>query len=187
MDVALDAAMSAFWTRGYDATSMTDLVRATGLQKGSIYKAFDDKHDLFMKSLTRYLDGAHEAMTVALTGPESPIEGLRAWLQGVVLMCRDQPVCRGCLAMNTAVELGPHDTVVRALLQRHHARASKILTETIDSGQQIGQFRSDITADQLAEAIFVFAAGLLGVSKILADTIDAEELVASALAMVAPG
>ena len=54
MDVALDATMSAFWTKGYDATSMTDLVRATGLQKGSIYKAFDDKHDLFMKSLTRY-------------------------------------------------------------------------------------------------------------------------------------
>ncbi|MFP6642349.1 MAG: TetR/AcrR family transcriptional regulator [Candidatus Latescibacterota bacterium] len=187
MDVALDATMSAFWTKGYDATSMTDLVRATGLQKGSIYKAFDDKHDLFMKSLTRYLDSAHEAMTVALTGPESPLEGLHAWLQGVVLMCRDEPVCRGCLAMNTAVELGPHDTVVRSLLQRHHARASKILTETISSGQQAGQIRSDLTADQLAKTIFVFAAGLLGTSKVLADTIDAEEMVESALALVAPG
>ena len=56
MDEALDAAISTFWTQGYEATSMTDLMEATGLHKGSLYKAFDDKHDLFMKSLSRYLD-----------------------------------------------------------------------------------------------------------------------------------
>ena len=49
------------------------------------------------------------------------------------------------------------------------------------------QIRSDLTADQLAKTIFVFAAGLLGTSKVLADTIDAEEMVESALALVAPG
>lgn len=81
-------------------------------------------------------------MTVALTGPESPLEGLRAWLQGVVLMCRDDPVCRGCLAMTPPLSWGAHDTVVRSLLQRHHARASKILIETISSGQLAGQIRS---------------------------------------------
>ena len=67
MDQALDAAMSTFWAQGYEATSMTDLVEATGLQKGSLYKAFDDKHDLFMKSLSRYLDGAYTAMKIALS------------------------------------------------------------------------------------------------------------------------
>ncbi|MFP6592643.1 MAG: hypothetical protein VCE12_19210 [Candidatus Latescibacterota bacterium] len=125
-------------------------------------------------------------MTVALTGPESPLEGLRAWLQGVVLMCRDEPVCRGCLAMNTAVELGAHDTVVRSLLQRHHARASKILTETISSGQQAGQIRSTSPPTswprRSSSSPPAFSA-----FKVLADTIDAEEMVESALALVAPG
>ena len=61
MDEALDAAMSVFWEKGYEGTSMADLMAATGLHKGSIYKAFTDKHDLFVKALKRYLNqGASE-------------------------------------------------------------------------------------------------------------------------------
>ena len=163
---------------------MADLVEATGLHKGSLYKAFESKHELFMKCLARYLEEADHKMRAALTGAESPLDGLRAWLQGVVLLCRSQPLHRGCLAMNTAVELGPHDSEVTDLLRRHHARTSRMLTETIESGQRAGQLRSDLSADRLAQALFVFGAGLLGATKVLADTIDAEEMVESALSMV---
>ena len=187
MDEALDAAISTFWTQGYKATSMADLVEATGLQKGSIYKAFRDKHDLFMKSLTRYLEAGYQMMQAALSESESPIEGLHAWLHSTVLMCRDQPVQRGCMAINTAVELGPHDSEVSALLQRHHERASRLLAETIKQGQLRGQIRSDLTAEQLAKSLFVFSVGLLGMSKVLSsDTMDAEEMVEFALALAAP-
>ena len=111
MEEALDAAMSAFWTRGYDATSMADLMEAMDLRKGSIYKAFADKHDLFMQALTRYLDGLYETMRQAFEGFESPVEGLRAWLGYVSQMCQGEDIRRGCLALNSAVELGPHDEV----------------------------------------------------------------------------
>ena len=184
MDQALDAAISTFWTQGYEATSMTDLMEATGLHKGSLYKAFEDKHDIFMKSLGRYLDGAYEHMQSVLAASESPLAGLRAWLNGVVLLCRHQPVQRGCLALNAAVELGPHDADVTALLQNHHARASKLLIETIMSGQRLGEIRTDLGSDRLAKALFIFSAGLLGASKVLSETVDPEEMVDSALAMV---
>ena len=163
---------------------MTELMEATGLHKGSLYKAFVDKHDIFMKSLGRYLDSAYGHMQIALAGAASPLDGLRAWLGGVVLLCRDQPVQRGCLALNTAVELGPHDAEVTALLQNHHARASRLLFESIRSGQRSGEIRTDIGADQLAKALFVFSAGLLGASKVLSETVDPEEMVDSALAMI---
>ena len=55
IDHVLNAAMHAFWQRGYEATSLADLMEATGLQKGSLYKAFGDKHSLFMQALNRYL------------------------------------------------------------------------------------------------------------------------------------
>ncbi len=184
MDQALDAAISTFWTQGYEATSMTDLMEATGLHKGSLYKAFEDKHDIFMKSLGRYLDGAYEHMHSVLAAAEAPLDGLRAWLNGVVFLCRHQPVQRGCLALNAAIELGPHDADVTALLQNHHTRASKLLIETIMSGQRSGEIRTDLTSDQLAKALFIFSAGLLGASKVLSQTVDAEEMVDSALAMV---
>ena len=187
MDEALDAAMATFWTQGYEATSMADLVEATGLHKGSIYKAFDDKHDLFMKSLSRYLDVAHRMMHAALTEAESPLDGLRAWMRGVVSLCSDQPVQRGCMAMNTAVELGPHDAEAAALLRRHHERTSRLITETVARGQRAGQVRVDLAAEQLSKALFVFAAGLLGTSKVFSDVIDPEEMVSSAIGMIAVG
>jgi hypothetical protein len=62
-----------------------------------------------------------------------------------------------------------------------------MLTETIEAGQQSGQIRKDLTADQLAKSLFVFGAGLLGTSKVLCEAIDAGEMVESALAMVCTG
>ena len=198
MDEALDAAMGTFWTKGYESTSMTDLMEATGLHKGSIYKAFEDKHDLFMKSLTRYLDRAYQRMHGILSEATSPVDGLRAWLQGAAALCCDQPVQRGCMAMNAVVELGAHDAKVSALLRRHHARASSLLIETIEQGQRTGQIRSDHCrptrevalrsqrrpARQLAKSLFVLSAGLLGTSKVLRDTVDADEMVDSAMVLV---
>jgi hypothetical protein len=51
-------------------------------------------------------------------------------------------------------------------------------------GQQQGEIRSDMSPDQLAKALFVFSAGLLGASKVLSESVDAEEMVESALSMV---
>ena len=50
-EAALEAAMDAFWAKGFEATSMTDLCNCTGLHKGSLYQAFGDKHTLFLKAL----------------------------------------------------------------------------------------------------------------------------------------
>ena len=50
----LERAMLAFWARGYEATSINDLVEATGINRGSIYAAFDDKHGLFTQALQHY-------------------------------------------------------------------------------------------------------------------------------------
>src|ERR1700738_3778032 len=55
-DEVLDRAMAAFWTRGYEATSIDDLVEATGINRGSLYGTFGDKRRLFLSALHRYWD-----------------------------------------------------------------------------------------------------------------------------------
>lgn len=184
MNEALDAAMVTFWTHGFEATSMADLVAATGLHKGSLYKAFDDKHDLFMKSLKHYLDGAYRDTREALAVGATPLDRLRGWLHGFVALCSDQPVQRGCMAMNSAVELGPHDAAVRDLLQQHHARSSELVVETIRDGQRHGQLSNDLDAEQIAGMLFVIGVGLLATSKAMGDRIDAEGMLASTLSLV---
>ena len=121
-----------------------------------------------------------------LTQAKTPLDGLRAWLLGAAQLCGGQPIRRGCMAMNTAIELSPHDVEVAGLLRSSHARVSELITETIQRGQRRGQLRTDLTADQLAKSLFVFTVGLLGTSKILGDTIDAGEMVAAHIQCITP-
>ena len=166
MDEALDAAIGVFWERGYQGASMTDLVAATGLQKGSLYKAFEDKHDLFMKSLARYLEGGLSELDRALRGAVSPKAGLKNWLEAMVVerSCTgDRRV--GCFAVNSVVELGVADETVRRQLEAHFARMRRTLGETIHKGQEQGELRDDLSAGALSDFVISVASGLLALSK----------------------
>jgi len=90
------------------------------------------------------------------------------------------------MAMNAAIELGPHDPEVSTLLMSHHQRVSALLTETIANGQQAGEIRDDLTPEQLSKALFVFSAGLLGTSKVLSGVIETGEMVAAFLKCMSP-
>ncbi|MGY8826566.1 MAG: TetR/AcrR family transcriptional regulator [Candidatus Latescibacterota bacterium] len=184
IDQVLDAAINTFWTKGYEATSMADLMEAMNLKKGSIYKAFEDKHDLFCKALERYLEGMDKQMREMVETATSPRAGIEKWLQKGVEMCQGQGVKRGCLALNTAVELGPHDCQVAEILKGHHKRMIRMLSETIARGQEQGQFRNNLAADQLAQMLLIFGAGMLTTSKAFSDEIDLEQQAEMALGLL---
>ena len=78
-DDVLDRVVRQFWQHGYEATSLTDLVIATGVQKGSLYKAFGDKHALFMMALDRYVTNAERETRNRLQHGPSAIRSLRDW------------------------------------------------------------------------------------------------------------
>ncbi len=165
VDEALKAAMEAFWDRGFEATSLADLMEATGLQKGSIYKAFGSKHEFFTQAVARYLDDVYAKMREALEGPESAKEGVRRWLKLILQLCNEQDTRRGCFATNSFVELGPHDEETASRLRRHFARVEKLLARTIAHGQELSEIRDDKSPQELAEVLFLFANGMLASSK----------------------
>jgi TetR/AcrR family transcriptional repressor of nem operon len=159
-DQVLDRAVQQFWTRGYEATSMADLIESTGLHKGSLYKAFGEKHALFMTALARYLDMALTMTREQLAGAESPAAGLEAWLHGVVERQKSGARRCGCFAVNAAVELAPRDEVVRRRLRRHDREMIGLMRDAIERGQRAGQFRSDRGAEELAEYVLTLVSGL---------------------------
>jgi len=75
--------MGVFWSRGYHATALPDLLRATKLSRGSLYAAFGDKHSLFLRALDRYVANALNGWISSSTRRE-PVDGLRAYLAGYV-------------------------------------------------------------------------------------------------------
>ncbi len=166
MEQVLEAAMDVFWQKGYADTSMADLMAATGLAKGSVYKAFKDKHDLFMKALTAYLEGNYARVKNGMETAATAEKGVRSWIDAVLEMCNNQGVRKGCFAVNTLVELGPHDMSVASVLKQHSALMEKMLAQCIERGQKNGEFRRDKPAAHLAEALFAFVAGMMSFSKV---------------------
>ena len=166
IDEALDAAMAAFWARGYESTSMADLIEATGLQKGSLYKAFGDKHSLFLQSLDRYAQKIMSIQSTALAQGKTPKASLQAWFDAAIdYAIGEEGQPRGCLAMNTLVELGPHDEVVAERLMYHKTRFIQLISSRIKAGQDEGTFRGDVPADTLADILFTYVMGMVGCLK----------------------
>jgi len=169
MQEALNAAMSAFWERGYEGTSMEDLLDAMGLTKGSLYKAFGDKHNLFLLSLQDYLDRLFERMKESVESSSDPVESLSTLMGVVENLCCKQSTPKGCFAVNTVVELSQRDAKASEILKHHLVRVEKLLAKLISKGQQSGDFRSDNSADHLAEALFVYIFGMLAQSRGIAN------------------
>jgi len=187
-EVALEAAMEAFWLQGYGGTSMSDLEEATGLGKGSLYKAFGDKQSLFIQALAKYEEYSFREMGPRIAAAANATEAVRSFLD--FALCRgvsDDGCRRGCMAANTVTELANEDPVVIEFLQKGMKKMMAVLTGLIEQGQATGEFRSDATAESLAEFLAMLNVGLSTYSKAgFANTSD-EALIELALsALQAP-
>jgi TetR/AcrR family transcriptional repressor of nem operon len=108
----LDAAMRAFWTYGYEGTSMADLVAVTGLNRGSLYAGFGNKRDLFLRALGHYDATYRTGHLERLAREQRPRDAILALFD---LVERGDPdVPNGCLMVNTALDRAPHDPEIAA-------------------------------------------------------------------------
>jgi len=139
----LDRALDAFWSRGYEATSVCDLMDATGLAKGSLYKAFGDKRSLYLRAIRRYLDAGYGRARATLLDAPDAVSGVEAWLRASV-----QSSCtgerKGCFAVNCTVESAPHDPEVRALLVKQRERLERLFEDVIARGVERGELREGL-------------------------------------------
>src|SRR4051794_10290057 len=98
VEEALDRALRVFWRRGFEGTSLTDLTRAMGINRPSLYAAFGSKEELFRKALDRYAEGPAGYVRAALQEPtaRAAVEGL---LTGTVDLLTGGDGPRGCLVV----------------------------------------------------------------------------------------
>ncbi len=165
IDQVLTESMQVFWSEGYDGTSLSDLMQATNLQKGSIYKAFKDKHTLFIAALKNYLETTHEFDKQHLENTESPKQAIYKWLSSDLKSVCGQSVKRGCLMVNALNERAYKDDEVKKLVNNHIAGLLKLLTNIIKRGQEKQEFRDDIKCNELAQLIVSSLVGMVTLTK----------------------
>jgi TetR/AcrR family transcriptional repressor of nem operon len=169
----VDAAMTAFWTKGYAATSAEDLVERTGLGRGSLYHAFTNKRHLFQETLRRYETHWTARRVEILEGPGSVRERIRALLMSVVEEeTAARPTHRGCLAVNAAIELAGRDPDATDQVRRVFQRVEDALWAAIQRGQRDGE----IAADRDARALAQFTLNSMYGLRVLGKTADRQTL-----------
>ncbi|OCP19371.1 MULTISPECIES: TetR/AcrR family transcriptional regulator [unclassified Ensifer] len=112
---AVAAATEEFWRRGYQATSVRDLADAMSMTGASLYNAFGDKRSLFQVCLASYLDNYARRRVAELDAAEDPVNGIKVFFDKLVAVSLSDP--RGCLLVNSAIEVAPWDAELAASIR----------------------------------------------------------------------
>ena len=184
-DAALQSALELFWRRGYEATSMADLVEHLGIGRASIYATFGNKHELYLKALDRYGESRDARMLRELSqaGPALPV--VRALVRRFATEAADDS-CRltGCLVTNTAAELAPHDTAAARRVELSWDHLETLMHSALVRAQAQGELAEGRDPRALARMLLVLMQGLRVVGKASGDPARVRDAAEQALGLL---
>lgn len=164
-DRALDDAMALFWQRGYESTSMSDLVAGLGVARASLYATFGDKHSLYLKALDRYVERRDPAVVERLATTGSPLAAVREFVAAYGSEITGDVLRRGCLVVNTAVERLPGDEEAARRVRSSWQTLEVALTSALTRARAEGELRPGTDPRALARFLVVVLQGLRVVGK----------------------
>lgn len=164
-EAAVERAMGVFWSRGYHATALPDLLRATKLSRGSLYAAFGDKHSLFLRALDRYVADAMTRMNIELGPHREPVDGLRAYLARYVDSTSGASGRRGCLLVATAMELAGRDSEVDRRIGSFFKAMEARVADALSRAKAAGKLADGVEPSSAARILVCFVEGLRVVGK----------------------
>jgi len=164
-DIALDEAMDLFWSKGYEATSMSDLVGHLGLARQSVYDTFGDKHAIYMAALRRYCE-QRLAWMVPLFRGERPVRAiLREYLEHAIETALKNERPRGCMLINAAVGLPLEDEEARKLVAETMRTGGREMVAMLQRAQERGEIGTHQDPAALGRFFASVMTGILVLSK----------------------
>ncbi len=149
-DKVLDAAMACFWRRGLEATSVRDLAAEMGINGPSLYNAFGDKRALFVRALGRYAERWMRERIERLDHEGSGKTAIQMFLHELIERSIKDRERRGCLIVNSALEISPHDAELRAVIASYLSEIEMFFHRSLTRARQAGEIGSTINPDDTA-------------------------------------
>ncbi len=163
VDDVKQKAMLTFWNHGYHATSLQDLVECMGINRASLYDTFKDKYSLFLDSLYIYNLIYIRAYLTKQMKTHTPRQAIINYFVDMVLKAEER---NGCLMVNTALELSPHDkNVAKIVDQSFHYIERKFFRRMIEQGQASGEIDKSVIPITAARTLLSLLVGLCVLSR----------------------
>ena len=178
----LSRAMEIFWHKGYEATSVQDLVEQMGINRGSLDGTFADKRALFLAAIEHYDRTVVTSVVVSLHKPASARKAIEDYIRGEVLRAVQDRHRHGCFLTNSAVEVGPHDAEAEERLTNSLKRIEAAFLDALVAARAHGEIR---TKRDLRSVARFLTSSLQGIRVMARVNPDRETLMAVADIVIA--
>jgi len=168
--------MLAFWRRGYEGTSMADLVQALGIASARIYAAFGSKQDLFREAVQRYEAGDGGFADRAMAQEPCVRDALARVLRDAVATYTDDAHPLGCMVVTAATNCAEENEAVAAWLAEHRRQRTQSLIDRLQRALDEGELRAGTDVQALGD---FYATQLHGISVQARDGVPRQRLLAA--------
>ena len=171
-DSLLDKGMELLWSKGYNATSVNDIVKVAGIPKGSFYFYFESKEDFVVKAIEKYFnDHFTPAKEVLMDTSVSPKQRLLNFHEFRISMLKNELGCRmGCMACNIGNEMSEHSERIRMCILNKEQQILALITEVVQEAQDYGEINNTIAAKDIAAFIEDAGKGAMTTMKEMNDS-----------------
>jgi TetR/AcrR family transcriptional regulator, transcriptional repressor for nem operon len=180
----LEQVMHLFWQKGYQDTSMADLVQQSGVQRYSLYETFGGKQELFQRSLALYLNTVISQRFVLFEKkkPEPSMAEIKQFFGQFIELLNHPASSYGCLIINTAVEVESHDESVESIVQQYFDRLRQGFDRALRNAKQNGEIAVSTDIYQVTEFLVGSVLGLTTYARLPVPRKDVQAFVRGVLA-----
>ena len=184
IDTAVDQALNVFWSKGYEATSLNDLLSATGIAKGSFYNAFGSKKEIFMQSLLKYDRDYRQAFLAELSALNNPVKAITLLFSGFIDRSLSDSEKKGCMLVNTAIDLPNHDQDTNRVVKKGLKEFENFFVEQLQLGKDDGSIDPKIKVEQTAKGLLTLVIGLRVLARGVYKKSDLQAIKSQALTLI---
>lgn len=165
----IDKAVEVFWAKGYEATSIQDLINAMGIQRASLYGTFGSKQQLFIKSLKRYGIVVVNKLLEILESQPSAIESIELFFAQLVEHLITAGELRSCLVTNSAIERGLRDKETRQEVLHLLNALEKGFYQALLRAEENGELSTELDLKVVANYLTSSMQGLIVMGKVCSE------------------
>ena len=166
---AMDSAVSVFMSKGYEASSLMDLLKSMKLSKSSLYNSFGTKHELFLAAIDHYAIAKEKQLLECVSRATGAREKLQCVINAMLDVNNPETGLRGCLLHNCALEVLPQDNIAAERIANGIGRIRAICVNIISEGQGKGEISQKRSADELGDLFINSLYGYLSVARAMKE------------------
>ncbi len=184
IDEAVDRATEIFWEKGYDSTSLSNLIQAMGVQKGSFYNAFGNKKKLFALSLIKYHREQGIEKLTQLTALNDPLTAIEMFFDTLIKESVEDKKKKGCFLINVALDMQNHDEDIQLIVKKGLCDIENFLKNQLIVGIKIGTIPHTVDPERDSKGLLTLLVGLRVLSRGIFDKASLDTIKTQAMRML---